>query len=182
MSAPNSNGRQLTGVGNVLSTIRGTPCACAAAANNSMSSTVRDGLDSVSAKTALVLCVLACVGLIFAPKILGVFSSGESEVMNIGARALRFQCLTFPLAAWIVMCNMMTQTIGKAVRASFMAMARQGIFFIPTVLILPRLFGLTGLQCSQPISDIITFAVSIPLQISILREMKETTESPLKQQ
>ena len=69
------------------------------------------------------------------------------------------------------MCNMMMQTIGKSVRASILAMARQGLFFVPAVLILPRLLGLTGLEISQAVADVITFAVAIPLQISIFREM-----------
>ncbi len=54
MSAPHSNGRQLTGVGKVLSTMSGTPCAWAAFANRSMSSTVRAGLAMVSPNTARV--------------------------------------------------------------------------------------------------------------------------------
>ena len=55
MSAPNSMGRQLMGVGKVLSTIRGTPCSWAAWANTSKSAMAREGLASVSAKTARVL-------------------------------------------------------------------------------------------------------------------------------
>ena len=55
MSAPHSMGRQFTGVAKVLSTIRGTPWLWAAAANFSMSSTVRAGLAMVSPNTALVL-------------------------------------------------------------------------------------------------------------------------------
>jgi Na+-driven multidrug efflux pump len=71
------------------------------------------------------------------------------------------------------MCNMMTQTIGKAVRASFLAMSRQGLFFIPAVLILPRLFGIFGLEISQAVADAVTFALAIPLQVKTLREMDE---------
>ena len=55
MSAPHSKGRQLTGVGKVLSTMSGTPWAWAACANFSMSSTVRAGLAMVSPNTTLVL-------------------------------------------------------------------------------------------------------------------------------
>jgi len=125
-------------------------------------------------RTATIFLICASIlGLSFAPGIIQFFRKGDPAVIEIGQTALRFQCITFPLLGWITLCNMMMQTMGKAVRASFMAMARQGLFFIPTVLLMPRIFGLTGLQCSQPISDIITFAVSIPLQLSILREMKE---------
>ena len=55
MSAPHSMGRQFTGVGKVLSTMSGTPCACAAFANRSMSSTASAGLAIVSPNTSLVL-------------------------------------------------------------------------------------------------------------------------------
>ena len=126
----------------------------------------------VRTATVFLICA-ATLGFIFAPFIIQFFRKGDPAVVEIGKTALRFQCTTFPLLGWITLCNMMMQTMGKAVRASFMAMARQGLFFIPAVLILPHVFGITGLQFSQPVADIITFAVSIPLQISVLREMKE---------
>ncbi len=117
------------------------------------------------------LCCAAVVAFLAAPGLVAVFRKGDADVAAIGAAALRAQCCTFPLSAWIVMCNMMMQTIGKSVRASILAMARQGLFFVPAVLILPRLFGLTGLEISQAVADVITFAVAIPLQISVFREM-----------
>lgn len=126
-------------------------------------------------RTATIFLIFAAIaGFAFAPTIIQFFRKGDPAVTTIGQSALRFQCITFPLLGWITLCNMMMQTMGKAVRASFMAMARQGLFFIPAVLILPRLFGMTGLQLSQPVADVITFIASIPLQISILREMKDT--------
>ncbi len=116
------------------------------------------------------LVVLAIVGYIFAGPIVAVFRD-DAKVIEVGVAALRMQCLTFPLAAWIVMCNMMSQTIGKAFRASFLAVARQGLFFVPAVLILPKLLGLTGVEISQTAADLISFAFSIPLQASLLKEM-----------
>ena len=123
-------------------------------------------------RTATVfLCGAAVLAYAFAPQLVALFRKGDGDVLAVGQVALRAQCLTFPLSAWIVMCNMMMQTIGKSVRASILAMARQGLFFVPAVLILPRLFGLFGLQISQAVADVITFAVSIPLQLSVFREM-----------
>ena len=122
------------------------------------------------------LVVLAIVGYAFAGPIVAVFRD-DPAVIEVGVAALRMQCLTFPLAAWIVMCNMMSQTIGKAFRASFLAMARQGLFFVPAVLILPKLLGLTGVELSQTVADLISFAFSIPLQASLLREMTREERS-----
>ena len=54
------------------------------------------------------------------------------------------------------------------------------LFFalIPAVLALPRLFGITGLLLAQPVADLITFLIAIPLQISLLREMSREAAQP----
>lgn len=122
--------------------------------------------------STVVLTVLAVIGFVFAPQIVSIFRD-DIEVITVGTVALKMQCVTFPLAAWIVMCNMMSQTIGKAVRASFLAMSRQGLFFIPAVLLLPQFMGILGVEIAQALADVISFAVAIPLQISLLREMSQ---------
>ena len=120
--------------------------------------------------STVVLVVLAVIGFTFSPSIVALFRD-DPEVIAVGKVALKMQCITFPLAAWIVMCNMMTQTIGKALRASFLSIARQGLFFIPAILILPHLFGIFGLEMSQAVADVVTFSLAIPLQIKTLKEM-----------
>ena len=69
------------------------------------------------------------------------------------------------------MSNMMLQSIGKAVRASIVAAARQGLFFLPFTWILPKFFGLLGVQMCQTWSDVCSFFIAVPLGISVLREM-----------
>lgn len=125
----------------------------------------------------LFLLVVAAAAYIFAPELVSLFRRDDREVVETGMLALRFQAVVFPLNAWIVLCNMMLQSIGKAVRASVIAAARQGLFFLPLILILPRIFGLTGIQICQMISDILTFLLAVPLGISVLKEMKEETDS-----
>ena len=71
---------------------------------------------------------------------------------------------------WVTMSNMMLQTIGQTVPATFLAMARQGIFFVPLVWILPLFLGLTGVQITQSASDLLTLACAIPIQLSALRK------------
>ncbi|MBP1570123.1 MAG: MATE family efflux transporter, partial [Oscillospiraceae bacterium] len=67
---------------------------------------------------------------------------------------------------------MMTQVIERTVPATFLATARQGLFFIPAVLILSGLIGVTGIQLAQPIADIGTLLCAIPIQLKILKEME----------
>ena len=132
---------------------------------------VREGFWFCVKLSTAVLLVLAAACFAFAPTIVSLFQD-DPGVIEVGRIALRLQCITFPLAGWIVMSNMMSQTIGKAIPASFLAMARQGLFFIPAVLILPHCLGILGVELSQAVADAITIAVAIPLQLKIMREMK----------
>ena len=75
-----------------------------------------------------------------------------------------------PLNGVIVMTNMMLQSVGKGVKASLLASARSGLFFIPAILILPLFFGLTGVEISQTVSDVCAFALSVPLAVSELKK------------
>lgn len=82
------------------------------------------------------------------------------------------QCIALPLTGWVIMNNMMTQTIGKTFRASLLAAARQGIFFIPAILVLPGLAGILGIQLAQPIADLCAFLLAVILNRSVIKEMK----------
>ncbi len=117
------------------------------------------------------LVVLAVVAFIFAPQIVEIFQKGDETVKEIGSYALRAQLVLFPLMSWVVMSNMMTQTIGKTVKASLLAMARNGLMFIPAILVLPPLFNIDGLVFAQPTADLLSFIMSIFLMVPELREL-----------
>lgn len=131
--------------------------------------------------SAGVLVVLGAVGYIFSPHIIALFRKEDLDVIAIGARALRFQSLAVPLSAWIIMTNMLLQTIGKSKEASIVAISRQGLFFLPAILILPRIFGITGVQISQPLSDVFSFVIATRMAVGVLRELRlqqEEQKSP----
>lgn len=125
-------------------------------------------------KTAIgFLVLISLIGIIFAKPIVTVFRKDDPAVIEIGTLALRLQCITFPLNAWIVMCNMLLQSIGKAFKASLVSAARQGLFFLPLIWTLPYIVGLLGVQICQPIADVLALLLSIPLGISVLKELKK---------
>lgn len=137
---------------------------------------VREAFAFCVKYAAVFLAVISLAGFLFAGPLVTVFRREDPDVIRIGTLALRLQCAVFPLNAWIVMCNMMLQSIGKAFRASIVAAARQGIFFIPLIWILPAFFGLLGVQMCQTWSDVCTMLVSVPLGIGVLREMRRMEE------
>ena len=116
---------------------------------------------------------MAVIVFIFAPQFVSVFQKEDAAVIEVGTAALRYSVIAFPLSAWIVMCNMMLQSIGKGLKASIVASARQGIFFLPLIAILPRVMGLTGVEACQAVSDVCALTISIPLGLGVIREMRE---------
>ena len=75
--------------------------------------------------------------------------------------------------AAIVVSNMLSQTCRKPWRANFLAAARQGLFFIPLIFILPQFFGLLGVEMCQAVSDTFSLLATIPIMIYTFREFKK---------
>ena len=131
----------------------------------------------------VILLVLGGVSMLLSRPIITAFRRDDAQVIAIGTLALRLQLLTLPLWGFIVMSNMFTQSIGYGVRATIISISRQGMFLIPALLILPRLFGLPGIQCAAPISDLCAFLLSLIVVMSILRrfeKMPDREESPAR--
>ena len=118
------------------------------------------------------LVAVSILGYLFAPQLIALFRD-DPEVIACGVSALRFQCMTFWVQSFVVMSNMLQQSIGRTVPATFLAVARQGIFFIPLVWILSWLFGLTGIQMTQATADLLTFFCAVPIQLHVLRSLPD---------
>ena len=121
--------------------------------------------------------ILAVLGFVFAPNIVRFFRPDDPLVIDMGKDILRFQCLTFPLMGITVMANMYLQNIKKTVPATLVAMSRQGIFFIVILFIAMRGWGLRGLEATQPLSDVCTVLLAIPLTAHALRGMGKAGEN-----
>jgi Na+-driven multidrug efflux pump len=89
---------------------------------------------------------------------------------------LRAQSLILPCLAWILLTSFMLQTIGKAIPASILAFARQGLFFIPLLFTIVPVFGVLGIQLCAPIADICSFILALFLGIRVLRKDLAVTQ------
>ena len=134
---------------------------------------VRDAYWYCVKVTTIILLVLGVFAFAFAQPIVTVFRKDDPQVIAIGTLALRLQLSTLPLWGVITMTNMFTQSIGYGARATLLAISRQGIFLIPSLLVLPGMLGLLGIQIAQPISDICTFALALVLAIGSLKKLKK---------
>ena len=127
---------------------------------------------------AAALVIFSVLGFVFAVPITDAVAGSTDLSAEIAAFTFRAQLIVFPLQAWVMLCNMMLQNIGMTFRATVVAMSRQGLAFIPIVFLLPlvlRLLGfapLLGLECAQAAADVISFVISLPIGLGVVRELR----------
>ena len=95
----------------------------------------------------------------------------DIEVIQIGEKALRYQCLGLWLMPITLYGNMLFQSIGKAKSALFLACLRSGIVLIPVLLLLTNLYGLFGLEIAQALSEAISSIITLPFIIIFLKHL-----------
>ena len=118
------------------------------------------------------LAVVSALGFIFAPQIVALFRAEDPDLIRIGAVTLRWQCAVFPLVPLCTATNMLFQNIRMTFPATLLSICRNGLFFLPAVLLLPLWFGLQGVQMAQAVADVFTFLLSLPYALWISRKLK----------
>lgn len=118
------------------------------------------------------MAAAACLCFIFAPGIMAIFRPDDPEVIRIGSFVLRLQSVVLPLMSVTVSTNMLHQSLAKSKESTFLALTRQGLYFIPLIIILPSLFGLFGIQIAQSISDVLSMLTAVPFAVRFFRTMK----------
>lgn len=121
----------------------------------------------------VVMAVFGAVIFAFSPQILRIFRKDDAEVIALGVFALQAQCMVMPLFGVTTTVNMALQSTGKAGSATFLALCRQGIFFLPLIMLLPQLIGVAGVQLAQPFADVCTLAASLPFLVIFLRNLRK---------
>lgn len=130
--------------------------------------------------SSAVLFVVAAGGWFFVPDVIGLFRE-DPDVIAIGTPAMQYQLMSIIVVPISFIGNMLFQSIGKSGRALFLSCLRNGICYIPVLLILCPTIGLLGVQISQPISDVLTAVITLPFFISFLSKLKSApTGAPEK--
>lgn len=118
----------------------------------------------------LILCSLLTV--CFSSTAISIFRN-DADVISIGGHALMLQLCTWCVTPVIMVSNMLLQTCRKPFRANVLASARSGLFFIPAILIFPHWLGLLGIEIAQPVSDILSFFITVPIVLGFFKELKK---------
>ena len=128
-------------------------------------------------KTAILWSTIFCVifGLIaavFPTPIMSLFTKEDAEMVRVGSIALRANGLSFVLFGFYTVYSFLFLVMGKAAEGCILGACRQGICFVPVVLILPAVWGLSGVLYAQPIADVISAVVTAVMALRLHKELK----------
>ena len=124
---------------------------------------------SFSTLFGTVVCVAGAALIALFPEQVMHFFRDDPEVTRIGRQALLYACAVMPVMAYSTYVNQLYQCLGFHQAATLLASCRNGLLYVPLILLLPGLLGLSGVAMSQPAADLLTFLVSIPFQLWFFR-------------
>ena len=128
--------------------------------------------------TSIIGLSLALIFGVCANSLIGLFTS-EPEVINKGAIILRALIISLPFVGGQMISTTSAQSMGKVVVAFILSISRQGVLYMPLLIILNKLFGFSGFIYAQPITDMIMLTFSAILLFKVIP--KDDTNFELKE-
>ncbi len=121
---------------------------------------------------ASIISITGMLVVLAIPSFLIRMFTTDLQVLALGSTAFRIIVTAFFLVGFQVMSGSFFQAIGKAAPSFVLSIARQIMFMIPLILILPRILGLNGVWWSFPIADAGSFILSLAMTISYMKRIK----------
>ena len=137
---------------------------------------IREAYFTAIKASFIAVAAIGVVTFIWAPQLIAIFRD-DPAVVDFATLTLRVESITLPFTGIAMATNFLLQTSGKMWRATFLGACRLGLVLGPVVLILPPLLGMLGVQLAQPVTDIITTLIALPMAASILGELRQLEQS-----
>lgn len=129
-------------------------------------------------------CVIyGLIAIIFSRNIIALFTKSDLEMIHIGSKALRANGLSFMFFGFYTVYSFLFLVMGKAKEGAFLGACRQGICFLPCILILPALLNLDGILIAQPVADVLAAIITVFMARHLQKEISmhavaENTQNP----
>ncbi|MDD2210652.1 MAG: MATE family efflux transporter [Candidatus Cloacimonetes bacterium] len=130
--------------------------------------------ETIRTSVLISLSISALMTLLFAlfPRELIMIFIKDQDIVNIGTLVLEAYVFAIPIAAISMIMMTSLQAMGKAFPALIVSLSRQGIMYIPSIIILNKLFAFNGLVFAMPLADLLTTILSSTMLLFILKRLK----------
>lgn len=134
-----------------------------------------------SIKTSVIWTTIFCVLLgivliIFSTSIISQFTDGDTEMISVGSKSLIANGFSVMFFGFYTVYSSLFLALGKAKEGLFLGICRQGICFIPVILILPTVCGINGILYAQPIADVLSAIITVFMAIHLSKELNTVNQ------
>lgn len=132
-------------------------------------------------KTSILWSTIFCVvvGLtiaLFSTQIISQFTEGNTEMISVGQKSLMANGFSFFVFGFYTVYSSLFLALGKGTAGFVLGACRQGICFVPIILLLPSFWGINGILYAQPIADVISAIVTVFMALHLHKELATTKE------
>lgn len=129
-----------------------------------------------SIKISILWSTIFCVAVgllmvVFSTQIISQFANGNGEMISVGQKSLVANGLSFFLFGFYTVYSSLFLALGKGTAGFFLGACRQGICFVPIILLLPAIWGMSGILYAQPIADIISAIITVFMAFNLHRKL-----------
>lgn len=117
--------------------------------------------------------VFGAAAALFSSSIISGFTRGDMEMIHAGQKALRANGLSFLLFGFYTVYSSLFLALGKAKEGFILGACRQGICFVPVILLLPMAWGIHGILYAQPIADVLSAIVTVFMALHLHKELNK---------
>jgi Na+-driven multidrug efflux pump len=140
-------------------------------------------LVNTTLKWSTIFCVVvAAIMLIFPSQLMSIFTKSDTELIRIGALSLRANGVIFALFGFEQVAMAVFLAMGKGTQGGLLSISRQGLFFIPAMLLLPRIFGLNGIAWVQPVADAFTILLAAVFMVQFYRDLRRLSAASVPEE
>ena len=118
--------------------------------------------------------IVGLVMILFSTQIISQFANGNTEMISVGQKAIVASGFSFMLFGFYTVYSSLLLALGKGAAGFIIGALRQGICFVPVILVLPVVWNMNGILYAQPIADVISTIITAFMALHLHKELAET--------
>ena len=135
-----------------------------------------DRLMKVVKYSIIAATAIMTTGFIIAMTIPGTCArlfTTDPTLIDLSAKGIRYIMVAFPVVGYQMVVSNFFQSIGKAKISIVLSLSRQLLILLPLLLVLPTMFGISGVWVSMPVSDTLSAFMAAWIMIVYMRKFKK---------
>lgn len=134
---------------------------------------LREAIKTSILWSSIFCVVVGLLMVLFSTQIISQFANGNVDMIAVGEKSLMANGFSFFLFGFYTVYSSLFLALGKGTAGFILGACRQGICFVPVILILPLIWGMNGILYAQPIADVISAIITVFMALHLRRELAE---------